>query len=420
MNNDSPVRVTFLLGAGASKDAGLPLAIDLFECIKASFRDSLSNAPDDASREQIRLESSLWDFIRSRMRAVDLPAFDADNFEAVVETLEALRRATSHPLAPFVRSWNAGLDDFAPPGKTFGTVHEDFWASLQRPFDRGARIFYGFGNSVLSESEVMDRLSFRIRSGIRRWVQRDFSDNDLDYLSALATEARGRQVFTLNYDVSLEAAAQRVAVPVSTGFVYARHPYPFPPHEIVTGKWVADSFQAVADDGLRLYKLHGSIDWFVERAREKGSELFSARQQDLTASQFQDLNGLDLVRTVTEDGPTPLLFAATGKLPSYEPFLTLYKSFIESLAITDVLVIIGCQWHTEPVISDTIGNAVGRRSVPMRLIEVTGGSSGETDSETRLLGGARDAILTGRLSAAIRDACESVRHMRKFYASVPR
>jgi hypothetical protein len=418
LNTDSPPRVAFLLGAGASKDAGLPLAVELFDRLQTSFDDSLAHAADDRARDRTILEASLWDYVRTRMRAVDRPAFDAGNFEAVVEALETLRNAMTHPLMPFVDWWHRGLDAYCPRGIAFGSAYTDLWSKLNRPFDRGAWIAYGPGGMTPSESEVMDRLSYRIRSGVRRWVHREFENGDLDYLAELATLARGRQVFTLNYDLALETAAEAAGVSISTGFTYQTQPYPFPPHQIVRGVWNPNSFDSVAATGVRLYKLHGSIDWYADRTSAGSSRVFSARRADLTPQQLDDLDGSESLRQVSEHGPDPMLFAATGKLPSYEPFLTLYQRFVSAINDLDILVIIGCQWQSEPVVADTIAAAVQRRNHPLRLIEVTFGPEAEAESESRLLRGARDEILSGRLTTAIARASEAASHMRRMTSMI--
>jgi hypothetical protein len=348
------------------------------------------------------------------MRESDSVFADPDNFEAVVETLYELRAASSSRIGPFVNQWHSVLAEFCDSGE-FGNLGVSQFQQFPRPFDLGVRMAAEQGGFVASEGLIFDRLIQRIISGVRHWVHREFSPDDLRYLSRLAELARGCDVFTLNYDSTIERASAIVTVPITTGFVQTKCHYPFPPHRIYRGLWSAESIES-NESALRLSKLHGSIHWFVFQSAEIEPHISEVWLESLTADQAKDIESIHDYRTWRGQRPSPILFAGTGKLPAHEPYLTLYRRLINCVQSADVLVTIGCRWQVEPIVGDVIKAAVMRQPDPLPVLEVTNGN--EADTPQCLYGGARDAILSGRLEHATQELVAQRAKMRKFQETI--
>jgi hypothetical protein len=140
-------------------------------------------------------------------------------------------------------------------------------------------------------------------------------------------------IATLNYDLSIEQAAQADDVPVETGIDYW----------IKTGRW------SWPDEGIRLLKLHGSINWFFAEQKAPGHL------------------PRDVVE-VTEQSRDPrrpaLLFGQRGKLQAEGPFLGLLAQFESELASAHQLVVIGYSFrdnHVNDVIRRWTAEDIDRR-----------------------------------------------------------
>src|SRR6266568_7013052 len=188
--------LVFLLGAGASKDAGLPLMADL----TTGFLPWLTGQkrPDDHLLRQL-FEAA----VRVVYRGTSPP-----NIELVLQLLGDINSFKVGAHAQTVVGWKAPFD--APP-------------------------------------DLVTSLSGLIREYIRETLSRAPASSG-DYLSGLL-DFRAEQtvdVFTLNYDRLVESMAARSERRFTSGFGEA---------------WDPSLFELENWD-LRLYKLHGSVDWY--------------------------------------------------------------------------------------------------------------------------------------------------------------
>lgn len=170
---DTSERLVFLLGAGVSKDAGLPLMADLTN----SVREALSPPHTDGAHLLLLFQRCVA-LVSNQQQGYP-------NIEAVLELLDHVREFKAGPSARAVAQW-------APP----------FDAAL----------------------EVVEELAARIRSHIRAALARALASADylfglLDFHFDLPVD-----VFTLNYDRLVESMAARFDVPFTTGFGEAWDP----------------------------------------------------------------------------------------------------------------------------------------------------------------------------------------------------
>ena len=205
----------FILGAGASVDAGIKHA-------KEMTLDIESRIQSDSRFGKFR---NLYNYLKS---SIIYQRGITGSFEDQTTTIEELLVVLSEIdlrhknwLYPFIGGWNIHLQEVA--GKDFEAVAE---------------------------------LDEKIRSQLFEWINIRNYDNARyfrgfrDLVSDLGSAVR---IFTLNYDICIEKAFAGTNFNLELGFNEDR-------------KWQASKFDANenANIGAYLYKLHGSIDWIRE------------------------------------------------------------------------------------------------------------------------------------------------------------
>lgn len=203
----------FLLGAGASVDAGMPMVKRLTE----ELRKQLPDIPDinGISRPEF---SHVFDLIEAQDSSV------TGNYERLFEWLKLL------------------FD-----------VHKE-------PFRRIVAV-----NLDRSITEAIGALAFVIGGEIARLLESCHSEPN--YLAKLADfiPAHGRlKVFSLNYDCCLEDACESAGIELTTGF------------DLANRTWNPSLFWREAN-GINLYKLHGSLRWHGVRDESRSIEQFQHR-----------------------------------------------------------------------------------------------------------------------------------------------
>ena len=162
---------------------------------------------------------------------------------------------------------------------------------------------------------------------------------DTSYLSPILDLARphpGFFVATLNYDRTIELEGQRIGVDVDTGVSRWAE----------TGSWQ----WSPGERGLRLLKLHGSIDW---------------RFAPSTDSALPELRLLaDGVHSPqAEPG---VIFGGANKLRAAGPYLDLLRAWEEQLARTNAIAIVGYSFrddHVNEILRRWINRSDDRRVV---------------------------------------------------------
>jgi len=203
--------IIFLLGAGASVDAGIPASCGMIEKLERLL-------VDDSSWEKY---VTLYYFVKSAIIYADGIKGDFDyysfNIERLVNTLDELRKSDEHPLYPFIGSWNIKLPEVT--GNDFKKL-----GSFRQ--------------------KIVEQLS-------HHWVQLEYDEN-AKYYSGLARFQEEYQyplrVFSLNYDMCVEKACQQFGV--ERGFGEGKF-----------WDWRIFDDEERIENRLFLYKLHGSIDW---------------------------------------------------------------------------------------------------------------------------------------------------------------
>lgn len=208
--------LVFLLGAGASKNADLPLANDMTE----RFIEVVKCDSDEEHKRLLSLILGGIHFLRGSQGLFPQPTI---NIEDVASTIDALRNRHVNQLSPFVGSWNdqIRLFDSGNPGK------RDCLSGLHD----------------LLQAKLKDWLAIPPLGKIRYF-------ESLRDIAKVCSKCIN--LFTLNYDLCVETALQNADIPFTTGF--DEH------------GWKTVLFD---QECVRVYKLHGSLAWY--RDDEDGS-----------------------------------------------------------------------------------------------------------------------------------------------------
>jgi hypothetical protein len=311
-----------LLGAGASADAGLPIAAQLHERIAERLPDEL-----------VPLYRNIADLI-FRPRAVDVERlFRVIQFINTVETRnrphETRLLHESLDIADLVEFWKEPLQTYF---------------NNQRHTTQGTRTGLLIDALLTALWDIL-------------WLPWD-QTRDLRYLQYLLMSMRGGTIVSLNYDNALEQASLTMSnVQLDAG--------PYPRTSLPAPSWDAENI-------VRLIKLHGSLGWIMDPATGDVTEL-----DDNDLLRFRTFNQMINGRP---DLPG-VIFGAGNKLRAQGPYLDLYVEFKQALARARRLIVIGYGWMDEHV-NEVIRRWV--REPADRLFRVSSLTSTELPQEQRL------------------------------------
>jgi len=269
-----------LLGAGASVEAGVPGAFEMTDAIRQRLNGQ--------ERERGNLGLVL-DFVCERLGShSDLSTQDV---ERIFSAIELLAERETLEISPFVALWAQG-------GERWGNGYE-----------------YESSDSVYAA--LRDRMLIELRDLVATTRKRV---SYLEPLARFAADSRRATIATLNYDLSVEGAAEGAGIEVHTGI----------DHWVDSGTWDWPK------RGVRLLKLHGSIDWAWEDDPAEDGRLPSRYIRRVSAA--------------TADVHAPaLVFGLRGKLRAEGPFLSLLAEFESQLEMSSRLIVIGYSFRDDHV-----------------------------------------------------------------------
>lgn len=350
-------RTAVLLGAGASRDAGLPLTEELARALVESFdRELLTMDRWERPVQEpvVRALHVTYGAMVSHATEQGASPLTAVNVERLVSAIRLLSGRRNHEAAAFVQAWKPVVEEVdAHPlplddsdlrghiglGRDFrfeiNGLAQDI-ASIAR-----ATVAPGDGSTF---RELEDQLLRRICSLLAE-------PKDVSYLSPLfelaVEQAGGLDITTLNYDRTVEIAAEQHGIRVDTGM----------------GRWEPGQPLAFKpmNGVVNLIKPHGSIDW--------------AR---ISSTPHKKLEGHPLVQHVYRAGATdfprpdfdnacrPLIVIGDReKLETDGPTLALMRAFEESLLRASRLLVVGYSFgdkHVNTVVRNWL-NADSERTI---------------------------------------------------------
>lgn len=329
---------TILLGAGASAAAGVHTARDMVKHVHEA-----SSSSDDV-RQAINLAIG---GLRFRRSVTEEQPFEDIDVEDLYEALKLLSKRSESFLAPFVGSWSSPVlaidrgNSRDAADRVTRAIDQAIAVSTQFPNNRSVvrrdpvptrdllrlkqSLEDGFASNGSQDPSVFEIAAERILQVLVQcaWLE---DSSKVSYLEPLVNSARNSAMWiaTLNYDNTVELAAQTLGIPVDTGLQ---------PDGTV-------SLDARGANGrVTLVKLHGSVDWSY------------------------DHNGV-LLRN-EEPGSNPaLIFGSGNKLQVEGPHLDLLFTFRDRLRMTDDLLVCGYSFrdrHVNHFILEWLKGAPNRR-----------------------------------------------------------
>lgn len=291
----SPSRIAILAGAGLAKDAGLPSSVELAERLKTSLlqesQNTLRGSKVDYDRNRAKLLLSAFYFLDGGIRfqegVLDRdPGFRVNIEQIGVAALE-LQQRLGNPLAPYASGWHRRIEELE-------RVQPDIFS-----------VFVDFIYSKLQEWLTIDK---------------EASVSYLTRLGDISDLASGVDIFSLNYDLCIEKALTDFGETFINGFT-------------IEDGWQPNLYES--DTKIRLFKLHGSLDWADDRIYGVCSLEYPThnRKEDIVNDNLRPL----------------LIFGTAHKLSPKEPFLSLAYFFSQSILKTPILIVIGYSFGDEYV-----------------------------------------------------------------------
>lgn len=306
----------FLLGAGASVDAGLDSSVGLTKAIaehlgRGGFRSSAGQLLHAVIGAMIQHDAGGGG-----------NAFVVPDVERVFSAVTDLKRRDTLDISAFVERWNRSLDAATGPSGLSESWAREFRESLsgESAGDTELQAVFERGVSALTEptsSSLFADLEQRMRMALVQVLKVD--PEEVSYLNPMVSSTDLHAVATLNYDLSVETACARIGLSVDTGLDRWRGGYDW--------EWALDA-------DVRLLKLHGSLDYVLNTARP--------------TSRRMPIEHLESVGN--EIGANPaLVFGLGSKLRSDGPFLAMLVELDKLLAETDWLSIVGYSFRDDHI-----------------------------------------------------------------------
>ncbi|WP_246134048.1 SIR2 family protein [Microbacterium hatanonis] len=298
----------FLLGAGASADAGLATSVKMTRAIaerlgRGSYRNPAGQLLHAVIGAIVQHDTS---------RGGD--AFDVPDVERVFSAVTTLSRRDSLDISAFVERWNGNVDAATGPSGLPETWAREFRDSLYGEHAGASELQSAFEDGVFALTQpTSDTLFLELeRQMLAALVQvLRVEPSRVTYLSPLVNASGLQAVATLNYDLTIETASEQLGLSFDTGLDQWRGGY---------------GWQWRHDVDVRLLKLHGSLDYALHHARPRKRRILSDH----------------LVRVNDEIAANPaMVFGLGSKLRSDGPFLAMLVELDRLLAETHWLTIVG-------------------------------------------------------------------------------
>lgn len=287
--------VMFLLGAGASVDAGIPASATMIGELETLLSDS----------RDWQEHRDLYRHVKSAIHYAaglkghygwDVPF----NIETLVNTLYELERNEEHPLYPFIGSWNSRFVALAGP-----------------------------------KFEQINRFRLLILKQLKKWMCPD-NPGKGDYYRGLISLQKELnyplRIFTLNYDRCVERV-ERDGFRVEAGFGgYGTD------HVWDWERFEQNDADSTSPPQAYLYKIHGSMDW----KRDPSLNLFRVEQTESVEHERMEI-----------------IFGRDFKLEAADPYLFYAYEFRRYCLLAKLIVVVGYSFsdsHINKMLAQALRN----------------------------------------------------------------
>ncbi|MBK8291934.1 MAG: SIR2 family protein [Flammeovirgaceae bacterium] len=264
--------ILFLLGAGASADAGIPISNKMVEEIEKLIEEN----------EEWKPYRELYFYLKSSINYSDgiLGKFNEPfNVERLLIVISEIEKRETNLMYPFIGTWNIRLLDLG-----------------------------GINFENIKKFRKLIRKQLNEWVGLRSYDQANYYQS----FSSLSKDiGQLMKVFTLNYDLCFETVVGKDKI-IELGFTKS------------TNEWHQSNFENEAGKQYNIYKLHGSIDWYIKDDKLFWSEKIEAEPE--------------------------LIFGILHKMTSVDPYFY-YSSILRNSCMDEakVIVVIGYSYADDYV-----------------------------------------------------------------------
>jgi hypothetical protein len=296
-----------LLGAGASKEAGIPDPKEMAREIIKKF-----NTDSRLEKEAEVLNFLNEQLIEAARRRTSDPTIDCVDIEELYNAILLLSEREKLEISPFVESWLPDLSKIKDLGELLGNIMFQMEMMLE-------------GLTLIKD------------------------EKKIEYLKPILNLARRHKrlvIATLNYDNGIELLSRVNGISCDTG---------------IEG-WTTKGIFEFPDDGIELIKLHGSVYWYWS----KGVSMYDER---LPRSEIRFKTHFEEKLSTTVLVYTPMvIFGQRNKLTTEGPFLDLLKEFDEQLQQTERLTVVGYSFR-DSHINFYISKFLNRYGGKIRIVD---------------------------------------------------
>lgn len=175
--------------------------------------------------------------------------------------------------------------------------------------------------SLLSKFENIQQSQFELKKYLFNWIASTCFRFDRNAANEIWGELckvlakKNIPIFTTNYDFAIEEISESNSIKIIDNFFTKSHGRSF---------WYS-SLEGFKEDGLKIFKLHGSVNWYITKERKN--------IEKININALENREGLPIER---------LAIFPTRFKDIYETyFFSLYKKFIDYLDETKYLFVIG-------------------------------------------------------------------------------
>ncbi|MBJ6724160.1 SIR2 family protein [Geomesophilobacter sediminis] len=305
------METTYLLGAGASIEAGIPATLQMAKLIHESARND--------KRICTAIETAVGGL--HFHRSVAGKPFGGVDVESLYAILKILGERHNNILGPFVGSWSHTVTAADRPklGDASDSICRALEDAISHAGDR-SEVFHDIRKvregleealvaaSGASGSVFMEAAAFVLRQVLQLTQVKE--DDQVSYLLPFILQAQRKPLWiaSLNYDDVIETAAKRVGIPVDRGLNKDSPTVSFSQHSRIC-----------------LAKLHGSRDWKLSPDGVIPNSIISWNEEPC------------------------MIFGLGNKLTVKGPYLDLLFAFRSRLEKTDELQVCGYSFRDEHV-----------------------------------------------------------------------
>lgn len=372
----------FLLGAGASKDAGLPLACEItkkvlndeYKLLASEVTPGLTVALETTNYKMCQCILRFLHRIRLKVECAFTDENHATNYEDLAymagQILDHLRGNFENPaICPLIKEFLSD-PDLLPPSMPDDCPREEL--------------------EQLS-TKAIDYIHKVVKCAVTQWPPA----SALEYLRFLIESPNNpvTNIFTLNNDTLVEQFLLGKRKNFNDGFdppiaVKDRSSSGMPGMACWKPELLIDQPEPGA---IRLFKLHGSVNWFCCRPNASGrAEVVRIGITNDALKEHQKAYRKLPWKNGPDEEMPQLLIGTFNKMLSYTnaPYLPLYYGFYRQLEATDRLIVCGYSFGDKGVNQQIVNWMDGKSDRRMVVVDAC--------TEEKLREKARGAILIGR------------------------